>query len=422
MGINEANAEAVARIQRGTARLTGMKLARDVVPGLTDRMILHAGPPVGWDRMCGTMRGAVIGTILFERWADDAEAAAELAASGEIAFDSCHHHRSIGPMAGMISPSMAVYTTVNDVYDVETYTTLNMGLGKVLRMGAYSPDIIDKLRWMNEDMAPVMVAALESFGPVDVKQLMVQALQMGDELHNRNKAATGLFLRTLGPAIADVGGAEASRVIAHLGSSDGMFLNNAMAACKAIVEPAHGIADSTIVTALSRNGTDFGIRVSGLGDQWFTAPSPYVKGVFFPGYGPEDADRDIGDSAITETVGLGAFAMGGSPMITQLVGGTPRSAIEITERMYEITEAESEVFRIPNMDFRGTPVGIDIRRVVESGLEPEIDTGISHKVPGVGQIGAGLTVAPMECFGKAVVSFARRAEDPRAPRAEYADA
>jgi hypothetical protein len=418
MGINEANAEAVARIQRGTARLTGMKIARDVVPGLGDRMILHAGPPVRWEQMAGTMRGAVIGTILYERWADDAEAAAELAGSGEITFDSCHHHRSVGPMAGMISPSMAVYTTVNDVYDVETYTTLNMGLGKVLRMGAYSPDIIDKLRWMNDEMAPVITAALAEYGELDVKQLMVQALQMGDELHNRNKAATGLFLRTLGPAIADVGGREAGRVIAHLGSSDGMFLNNAMAACKAIIEPAHGIPDSTIVTALSRNGFEFGIRVSGLGDQWFTAPSPYVKGVFFPGYGPEDADRDIGDSAITETVGLGAFAMAGSPMITQLVGGTPQSAIEITQRMYEITESESEVFRIPGLDFRGVPVGIDIRRVVESGLEPEIDTGISHKVPGIGQIGAGLTVAPIECFAKAVVAFAGRADDPLAPRPE----
>jgi len=417
MGINEANAEAVARIQRGTARLTGIRMAGEVVPGLTDKMILHAGPPVRWDQMCGTMRGAVLGTILYEGWAPDAETAEEVAASGEITFDSCHHHRSVGPMAGMISRSMAVYTTVNDVYDVETYTTLNMGLGKVLRMGAYGPEIIEKLRWMNGAMAPVLADALEALGPVDIKQLMSQALQMGDELHNRCKAGTALFLKTLAPAIAEVGGSEAPRVLAHLGSTDGMFLNNAMAACKAMVEPAHNIPDSSIVTALSRNGYEFGIRVSGLGDQWFTAPSPYVKGLFFPGYGPEDQDRDIGDSAITETVGLGAFAMAGSPMITQLVGGTPTSAIEITDRMYEITEAESEMFRLPNMDFRGTPVGIDIRRVIESGLEPEIDTGISHKVPGVGQIGAGLTVAPIECFAKAVEAFAARAADPVAPRA-----
>jgi len=417
MSINEANAEALRRIQRGTARLTGMKIARDVVPGLGERMILHAGPPVRWDQMAGTMRGAVIGTILYERWADTPEDAEKLAGSGEITFDSCHHHRSVGPMAGMISPSMAVYTTLNDVYDVETYTTLNMGLGKVLRMGAYSPDIIEKLRWMNDEMAPVMAAALEAHGVLDMKQLMVQALQMGDELHNRNKAASALFLKALAPAIAEVGGSQGPAVLAHLGSSDGMALNNVMAACKAVLEPAHNIPDCSIVTALSRNGYEFGIRVSGLGDQWFTAPSPYVKGVFFPGYGPEDQDRDIGDSAITETCGLGAFAMAGSPMITQLVGGTPRSAIEITQRMYEITETESELFRLPNMDFRGTPVGIDIRRVIESGIEPEIDTGISHKVPGVGQIGAGLTVAPIECFAKAVEAFAARVSDPHAPKA-----
>lgn len=416
MGINEANAEAVARIQRGTARLTGMRMAGEVVPGLTDKMILHAGPPVRWDRMCGTMRGAVLGTILFERWAANAEEAEQVAASGEITFSPCHHHRSVGPMAGMISRSMAVYTTSNDVFDVETYTTLNMGMGKVLRMGAYGPAVIQKLRWMNGDMASVLADALSASGPIDVKQLMSQALQMGDELHNRNKAGTALFLKTLAPAIAEVGGSEAPHVLAHLGSTDGMFLNNVMAACKAMVEPAHGIPDCSIVSALSRNGYEFGVRVSGLGDQWFTAPSPFVKGVFFPGYGPEDQDRDIGDSSITETVGLGAFAMAGSPMITQLVGGTPKSAIEITDRMYEITETESEMFRMPNMDFRGTPVGIDIRRVVESGIEPEIDTGISHKVPGVGQIGAGLTVAPIECFAKAVVAFAARATDPLAPR------
>jgi hypothetical protein len=301
---------------------------------------------------------------------------------------------------------MAVYVTRNDVFDVEIYTTLNMGLGKVLRMGAYSPDVIERLQWMNSGMAEVLEKAIPAGGGLDVKQLMAQALQMGDELHNRNKAATSLFVRALAPHICGVGGDDAVRTLAHLASGDGMFLNNSMAACKALIEPAHNIKDSTIVTALSRNGYEFGIRVSGLGDAWFTAPSPYVKGVYFPGYGPRDADRDIGDSAITETCGLGAFAMAAAPAITQLVGGTPRSATELTLRMYEITETESEIFRIPSLDFRGVPLGVDIRKVVETGSEPEIDTGISHKQGGIGQIGAGLTVAPMACFTQAVTAFA----------------
>jgi hypothetical protein len=409
MSIIKANAEAVSRIQKGNARLTGMRVARDVVPALRARKtLLHAGPPIEWANMCGTMRGAMIGAMLFEGWAKTPAEAAALGIGGEIAFSPCHHHRCIGPMAGIVSPSMAMYVTNNDVYGVEVYTTLNMGLGKVLRMGAYGPEIIDKLRWMNGGMAEVLEKAISACGGLDVKQLMVQALQMGDELHNRNKAASSLFLRALAPHVAGVGGSDAVKTLAHLGSSDGMFLNNAMAACKAMIDPARDIPDCTIVTAFSRNGYEFGIRVSGLGDQWFTAPSPYVKGVYFPGYGEKDANRDIGDSAITESCGLGAFAMAAAPAITQLVGGTPRSATEITLRMYEITETESEVFRIPSLDFRGVPLGVDIRKVVETGLEPEIDTGISHREAGIGQIGAGLTVAPMLCFAKAVEALAHR--------------
>ncbi len=386
-----------------------MRLARDAVPALRQaRMLLHAGPPVAWADMCGTMQGAMIGAMLFEGWAASPAEAEALGASGEVAFAPCHHHRCIGPMAGIVSPSMAIYVTANDAFGVEVYTTFNMGLGKVLRMGAYGPEIVEKLRWMNDGMAEVLDRAIPASGGIDVKQLMAQALQMGDELHNRNKAASSLFLRQLAPHVAAVGGADAVKTLAHLGSSDGMFLNNAMAACKAIIDPAHGIDDCTLVTALSRNGVEFGIRVSGLGERWFTAPSPYVKGVYFPGYGQKDANRDIGDSAITETCGLGAFAMAAAPAITQLVGGTPKSATEITLRMYEITETESDVFRIPALDFRGVPLGVDIRKVVETGLEPEIDTGISHRQAGIGQIGAGLTVAPMPCFARAVEAFAER--------------
>ncbi len=416
MNISKANAEAVSRIRKGNARLTGVRLARDAVPALRERkMLLHAGPPVAWKDMCGTMQGAIIGAMLFEGWAKTPGDAEALGASGEVAFSPCHHHRCIGPMAGIVSPSMAMYVTRNDAFGVEVYATFNMGLGKVLRMGAYGPEIIDKLRWMNSGMAEVLDKAIPASGGVDVKQLMVQALQMGDELHNRNKAASSLFLRALAPHIAGAGGPDAVKTLAHLGSSDGMFLNNAMAACKAMIDPAHGIEDCTLVTAFSRNGYEFGIRVSGLGDQWFTAPSPYVKGVYFPGYSEKDANRDIGDSAITETCGLGAFAMAAAPAITQLVGGTPKSATEITLRMYEITETESDIFRIPALDFRGVPLGVDIRRVVETGLEPEIDTGISHKQAGIGQIGAGLTVAPMLCFAKAVEALAARRQQRVAP-------
>ena len=406
MGITAANDECIRRMQEGRAELIGVAAAKDVVPGLVDRMVLHAGPPVTWDAMCGTMRGAVIGASIFEGWARDEEEAVVLASSGEITFEPTHHHQAVGPMAGIVTRSMAVYVTRNETFGNETYTTLNMGLGKVLRFGAFDDGVIAKLRWMNSTAAEVIGAAIKRAGGIDIKNTMVQALQMGDELHNRNKAATSLLLRTLAPHVAAVDAANAEDVLAYLGSSDAFFLNNAMAAAKAMLDPAHGIEDCTIVTVMARNGTEFGIRVSGLGDQWFTAPSPIVEGLYFPGYSEKDANPDIGDSSIMETYGAGAFAMVAAPAIVQLVGGTPQSARKTTLDMYEITAAEHAALAIPTLNFRGSPLGIDIRTVVETMVEPVIDTGIAHKEPGIGQIGAGLTVAPMACFVKALEAFA----------------
>ena len=416
MNIAAANRTCIERIIKGTATMTGVVIAGDMVPGLGDKMILHAGPPVTWENMCGTMRGAVIGGCLFEGWAKTEGEAKELAASGEISFDPCHHHQSVGPMAGIITRSMAVYVTRNEVFGNQCYTTLNMGLGKVLRFGAYDESVLERLRWMNDELAAVLGAAIEHAGGIDLKGQMVQALQMGDELHNRNKAVSSLFLRHLAPHIGATYKGDFEKVFAFMGASDAFFLNNAMAASKAMLDPAHGIDDSTIVTAMTRNGTEFGIRVSGLGDRWFTAPSPYVEGVYFPGYGAADANRDIGDSAIMETIGCGAFAMVGAPAIVQLVGGSLASARKTSSQMYEITASEHEVLRVPALDFRGCPLGIDIRKVVETGIEPAIDTGIAHKNPGVGQIGAGMTVAPMACFVQALEAFADNAKQaPKVP-------
>ncbi|MBL6946014.1 MAG: DUF1116 domain-containing protein [Rhodospirillales bacterium] len=406
MGIAAANDECIRRIQNGRAELTGVALAKDVVPGLTDHMILHAGPPVTWETMCGTMRGAVIGASIFEGWAANEKEAVALAASGEITFSPNHDHRAVGPMAGMLTHSMMVYVTRNETFGNETYTTLNMGLGKVLRFGAYDEGVIEKLRWLNSTAAEVIDAAIRHAGGIDTKNLMVQALQMGDELHNRNKAATSLLLRTIAPHVAAVGGAKSEEVLTYFGSGEALFLNNGMAAAKAMLDPAHEIEDCTIVTVMARNGTDFGIRVSGLGDRWFTAPSPVVDGIYFPGYSDKDANPDIGDSSIMETYGAGAFAMAAAPAIVQLVGGTPQSARQATMQMYEITAAEHDALAIPSLNFRGSPLGIDIRAVIETHVEPVIDTGIAHKEPGIGQIGAGLTVAPMECFVKALEAFA----------------
>ena len=407
MSIKEANKACLKRIQDSTAVLTDICLARDVVPGMADRTVFHAGPPVTWDRMCGPMRGAIIGACMFEGWADTPEAAVATAEAGELTFDSSHHHRAIGPMSGIITPSMQVNVVRNGTYDIETYATLYMGVGKVLRHGAYDEEVMRKLRWMNHELAPLLKEAIKHAGGIDIKSIIAQAVQMGDELHNRNKASNALFLNALAPHLIAVGKREEVITAVNFIDAAGHFiLNSVMAGCKGMLDAGSGIPGSTIVTAIARNGFETGIRVSGTGEQWFTAPAPMIDGVYFPGFGPDDANPDLGDSAIAESAGLGSLAMAGAPAVVEYIGGTPQFAVETTQKMYEITVTEHETFKMPSMNFQGTPLGIDIRKVVETGITPVINTGIACKRPGVGQIGAGLTAAPMDCFVKALEAFA----------------
>lgn len=408
MDIEAANKTAVERMMTARPILTGIATARDVIPGMHDRMLLHAGPPIEWDRMSGPLRGAVIGALLFEGLAKDDAEARQLAASGDITYEPCHHHSTVGPMAGVTSPSMAVYVIENAEGDNLAYSNLNEGYGKVLRYGAFSEDVIAKLKWMNDSMAPLLAAALKGSDGIDIRALLAEALHMGDEGHNRNKAGSLLFLRHLAHRIVKVSADDVVKeeVLAFLGDNALSVLNPVMAACKAMADAGHGVEGSTLVTAMARNGTDFGIRVSGLGERWFTAPAEIPDGLYFPGFTSEDANADIGDSTITETVGIGGFAMASAPAIVSFVSGTPQDALNATLEMYEITMAEHTHFTIPPLDFRGTPTGIDIRKVVELGLTPRVNTGIAHKEPGVGQVGAGLVRPPMVIFEDALMAYA----------------
>jgi len=402
--IEAANAEAVRRIVSGKATLIGLGVARDVIPGMRDKMILHAGPPITWERMCGPVRGAVMGACLYEGWANTPEEAVELAASGAITFDPCHHHHAVGPMAGIVSPTMPVWMIENAAFGNRAFCTMNEGLGKVLRFGAFAPEVVARLKWMETILYPALDRAVRSIeGGVDIKNLIAQALYMGDECHNRNKAGTSLFLRAVGPALARTcsDGETLARVLVFIDSNDHFFLNLSMPAGKALTEPAEGVVGSTLVTTMARNGTDFGIRIAGLPGQWFVAPAGRVKGLYFPGFTEADANLDMGDSTITETAGFGGMAMAGAPAIVKFVGGMPQDAIDATLEMYEICAAEHETFLIPVLNFRGTPVGIDVRRVIETGISPRLNTGIAHNDPGVGQVGAGLLRAPIECFVQA---------------------
>ena len=258
--------------------------------------------------------------------------------------------------------------------------------------------------------APALRAGLQQMGGLSLKPIIARALQMGDELHNRPHAASSLFANAMTiPLIkADLPKEQLLATLGLLGGHQLLFLGLSMAAAKATADPARGIDYSTVVTAMARNGTEFGIQVSGLDGEWFTAPAPPVKGLFLPGYSEPDAGLDMGDSAITETVGWGGFVLGGAPGILSFVGGTPEEALAYSRDMRQITVSTSPEYLIPALGFEGTAMGIDVRKVVQTNIVPVIDTAMAHKEPGHPIIGAGIVRPPMECFKKALRRFAEK--------------
>ncbi len=405
--IAAANAEAISRLVKARPVIVGIGTALDVVPGMRKELVLHSGPPVSWARMSGPTRGAVMGGLIYEGLAATPEEAAALAASGQVEFAPCHHHASVGPMAGIVTASMPVWILENQAFGNRAFSTLNEGLGKVLRYGAYAPEVIERLRWMERVLAPTLRAALERHGPVDLASLIAQALQMGDEVHNRNRAATSLLIRELAPHLVRTGlpVEDVAAVLSFVHGNDHFFLNLSMAASKSALDPLAGIPHSTVVHLMARNGTDFGIQVASMPGRWFVAPSPMVEGLYLPGFKAEDAAPDIGDSVITETAGLGGMAMAAAPAIVQFVGGTAAQALGFTRSMYDITLAEHPLYKIPALDFRGTATGIDLLKVVDTGVVPVVNTGIAHKEPGIGMVGAGLVKPPFACFAQALRAY-----------------
>jgi hypothetical protein len=410
MSIKTANQTVWERLTGAEPFLIDCRPAREAI-GLPDRTVLHAGPPLAWERACPTVQAALCCAVRYEGWAPDDAAARRLVERGEIALDPCHHRGAVGPMTGIITASMPLFVVENRAGGTRAHVTLNEGLGKVLRFGANDASVVERLRWLAAEAGPILGEALRATGGIDLRALMAQALRMGDDLHQRNLAASCLLARLLMGRLARVAApaAAVARVADFIAGNDQFFLNLAMAAGKAAADPCRGIADSTLVVAMTRNGTEFGIRVAGLGDRWFTAPVEMPQGLYFPGFTQADANPDMGDSAIVETIGLGAFAMAASPAVARFVGaGGLQQAIRHTEEMAEICLGEHPHFRIPTLDERGTPVGIDIRKVVETGITPLINTGIAGKIPGTGQVGAGIARAPLACFTQALEAFAAR--------------
>ena len=404
----DANTTALQRMLAAEAALVDVRPASEAL-GLVPGEFLHAGPPVDWERASGPMRGALIGAMLLEGLAETPEAAEQQLARGEgVRWEPCHHRGAVGPMAGVVSPSMWVFELRDEVHGTTSWCSLNEGLGKVLRYGAYSDEVIDRLSWMNAVLGPMLQHAVRAGDPIDVKAIVSQMVQMGDEGHNRNRAGTLMFLRDVLPAMIESGrpSTEVAKAVRFVSGNDHFFLNLVMPACKLQTSAAAGIPGSTVVTVMARNGTDFGIQTSGTGDQWFTAPANTPEGLFLGSYGPEDANPDIGDSAITETAGIGGLAMATAPAIVRFVGGSVPDALATTRRMYDITVGENPAFAIPVLEFRGAPTGIDVTAVVRGGVLPQINTGMAGRVAGTGQVGAGLVTPPMECFTQALEALA----------------
>ncbi len=408
--IERANELALERLLASQPQLVGVGVAREAIPGMEEDLFLHAGPPIAWDQMSGPLRGAVIGGLLLEGRAETPEQAEHLAASGAVRFDPCHHHNAVGPMAGLITPSMPVWIVEDGGghrAGNRTYCTLNEGLGKVLRYGAYAPEVIERLRFMADVLGPALGAALAERGPVDLKLLMAQALQMGDEGHNRNRAGTSLLFRELAAALVRTGddAAKTARVLEFIHANDHFFLNLSMPMAKCMLMASEGIPFASVLSVMARNGTEFGIQLASQPGRWFTGPAQQVDGLYFPGYSAADANPDIGDSAIMETSGIGGFAMAAAPAIVQFVGGSADDALATTRRMGGITVGRNPTWAIPALGFVGAPTGIDVRLVQELNLLPAINTGIAHKDPGVGQVGAGLTSPPWDCFHQALAAL-----------------
>jgi hypothetical protein len=414
----DANARALSGMLDVQALLVDVLPAREAL-GLGEGEFLHAGPPITWDRASGPLRGALMGGAALEGLVGAPEDAVPLFEQGShVTLEPCHHRHAVGPMAGVVTPSMWMFVLEDPATGARTHCTLNEGLGKVLRYGAYSPDVLDRLRWMSAVLGPLLQRAVRSAPPVDVTAILTQMLQMGDEAHNRNRAGTLMLLRDLAPALVTSGAdpAEVADVLQFVGGNDHFFLNLAMPACKLALDAARDIPGSTMVVAMSRNGTDFGIQVSGTGNEWFTGPAQTADGLYLGDFGPEDANPDIGDSAITETAGLGGFAMATAPAIVRFVGGSVPDALATTRRMREITLGENPRWSVPILEFTGVPSGIDVTAVCRTGILPQINTGMAGREAGVGQVGAGLVTPPLDIFPQALSALATLARERGAAR------
>jgi hypothetical protein len=407
--VDQANREAVRRLDEGVAVLVEVGPAADLVPGMGRRTILYPGPPLSWERFCDPLRRSVLAAVMAEGWAATGEEATALVAAEGVDLEPANDHHAVVPMASAVGPSAPVFAVENRSGSNRAFSGLNQGPGRTPWYGVDAPEAVDRLRFLRDVAGPVLAAAVHRSGPVDVLSLAGQGLQMGDDGHMRTQASTNLLIRQLLPYLAEVGGPGLPAVARFLSENHLFFLNLVMAAAKTLTDWAGEVADASVVTGMARNGTTFGVRLAATGQRWFTSPAPAVEqALFHAGYGPADGAPDIGDSAVLELVGLGGAAAAASPAVATFLGGGMAKAVAATEAMGRICLVHSARFKLPFLDLRGSPVGVDLRKVVETGVTPSINTGILHRSAGTGQVGAGVASAPLACFEQALLALDER--------------
>ena len=410
--IEQANFEVIDRIKKGTPVLRDVVPAKSVIKELNEKVLLHAGPPIKWENMTDPMQGSCVGAVLFEGWALDETGARAMLNNGEVSFIPCHNVNAVGPMGGITSGNMPVFVVENTTYNTTAYCQMNEGIGAVLRFGAYSQEVVDRLLWMKNTLGPILGQAIRSLeNGLNLNPMIAKAIAMGDEFHQRNIAASLIFLKEMAPVISklDIDAQQRTEVLTFLADTDQFFLNIMMASAKSVMDGARQLKEGTVVTIMARNGENFGIKIAGMGDEWFTAPVNTPQGLYFTGYSGEDASKDLGDSAITETFGVGGMAMIAAPAVTRFVGtGGFQDALNISNELDAIVMDHNPNLIIPTWDFKGAHLGIDAMKVVATGITPVINTGIAHKKAGMGQIGAGTVHPPLACFEKAITAYAKK--------------
>ena len=407
--VDAANAEVISRLDRGVPMLLGVETAGSVIGGLDEGTILHCGPRIAWADMCDPLRRSVRAAVVAEGWAPDTDAVDGMAQAGEIRLEPANEHGAVVPMATAIGPTAPVYVVSVDAGGTTAYSSLNQGSGAAAWFGVDSDAAIERLRFLRDALGPALAQALDGAGPVDVFSLAAQGINMGDDVHMRVQATTNLLLRDLLPRLVRSSSARIGEVADFLSTNHLMFLNVAMAGARALVEWASQVPDSSIVTTMCRNGTTYGIRLPGRPEHWFLADAPPVQdALYYPDQGPDTSAADIGDSAVLELVGLGGPAAANSPAVAGFLGGRMADAMAVTAAMGRICAGTSSRFRLPVLDNAGTPLGVDVRRVVETSITPAVNTGILHISDGSGQVGAGVARAPVECFVQALFDLDQR--------------